>query len=415
MVGNPRNELLVEKYLSNGHGLSRNPDGQIVFVPGGLPGEQYRPGTLQKKKGVLWAGAVQRIISSPLRTEPACPHADACGGCQLLHLRRDGELGLKLDALRDVLTRVGKLESQSFVAQDFSFHQSRIRGKLHVDSQKRVGFKQEKGHAVTTVTSCMVIPASVAEALPELSRWSRRTGFAGELYFNTQEDGEHPVFLAHGRWQKKLVGPELEKGGFAVSEPGGELIQLVGEPFSSYVWNGFQVSLRPDVFCQSNPKTWPAFFSWVKDFVAASGARRLWDVHAGAGFLTSAVDPSVSIVASEPNALAYSQLAALVQQRGGQALEAEAEQVIQNKVLPQNKLDGALLDPPRSGLTQTLTTWLVRRGPAYLLYISCDMATFARDLRKLSERYAIKGPVEVLNLNPGTLRLEVAATLWRRP
>ena len=61
-----------------------------------------------------------------------------------------------------------------------------------------------------------------------------------------------------------------------------------------------------------------------------------------------------------------------------------------------------------------LKQWLKEKGPEYLLYFSCEMASFARDVKELSEHYQISGPILAMNLNPGTLRLELGSMLQRK-
>jgi tRNA/tmRNA/rRNA uracil-C5-methylase (TrmA/RlmC/RlmD family) len=165
------------------------------------------------------------------------------------------------------------------------------------------------------------------------------------------------------------------------------------------------------MFLQPNPSAWPVFWDWVQRFTARFSPQNVWDAHAGSGFLTSALN-APDIFASEPDRLAHGILQGLFVDKPEHCLHATAERVIEEGLLPFD-LDAAVLDPPRSGLSSELRDWLRNAGPRCLLYFSCDMGTFARDLYSLSTRYEVESSILAMNVSPGTLRLELGVMLAR--
>lgn len=407
----------IEKLLNNGMGLARLDSGEVVFVPDALPGDVWRLERLKKKKGAATAIESLRIEDGPDRTSADCPHYADCGGCALLHLKRTRESAHKTSYLRDTLARVGGLVSHPIREVDFPWEGSRIRGKFHVSRSGKVGFRRRGGHDVTGVDRCAVVPQNVVALLEPLTALVRANQFRGEIHFATEARGDNPVFHFQGAY--KLRGnPSLPAGvaGLIFSDIRGGRRKVVGDAQVHFQWNRWRVALTPPAFFQSNAASWATFWGQVRGFEARFQPKRVWDVHAGAGFLASALSDDVVLFATEPepNALAELRRAAGEAGRAVTAWSCTAETALQKYSGQLESCDGALLDPPREGLSKDLRSWLNERGPAALLYISCDMGSFARDLKALGEHYSPATDIVSMNLNPGTLKLETSVMLVRR-
>ena len=409
--------VLIEKLLNNGHGMTRTSEGAVVFVADALPGESVVLRNIEKRKGVLWAEA-DRGEDSPDRSVSPCSHYGACGGCQLLHVRRDRELHYKVLYLKDVLARLGKLTDVAVDAVDFPIESSRIRGKFHVDQEGRLGFKHQRDERIEEVPGCLVIPESVKALLTPLAEFCRRISFKGDIYFATDAQGENPHYEFRGHFprstsKKQLVLPG--SAGLVLRDQGGRIRLKSGQARVSYDWNKLNVRLQPSRFFQANPASWPHFFALIDRYVETAHPIRVWDVHAGSGFLSSRLADTL-LYASEPDPLARDQMEKGLTQAGFklQVFAGTAEQAIKAEFFKAGPRDGVILDPPREGLSVPLRRWLRDEGPRKILYFSCDMGSFARDLVSLSEVYAPEGPILAMNLNPGTLRLETGVILKRK-
>ncbi len=410
--------LEIEKLLSNGHGLARTAAGAVVFIPGALAGERIRVRSTRKRKGVLWAVSHERLGDAPARVTPNCPHFQSCGGCELLHLSRKSELRWKQVFLEDGLKRIAKVRPPDIIGVDFPTTQSRNRGKFRVEKPGLVGFRRGGSHGVTEVPECLVIPGSVRNLLPSIAATSKKLRFRGDIYFATDATGGQPVLEWVG--DRPLNHPPHEAvdlpgcAGLLFSDARGKHMRSFGNPRVDLTWNHFRVFLEPSCFFQSNPASWPYFFKWVGDFLDRYKPARVWDVHAGAGFLTSCLS-GPAVWASEPENRARVQLEVNLKREmpGYRLFAGSAEQALDAQDFAVHEVDAMLLDPPRTGLSQTLTRWIVESGPPSLLYFSCDIGSFCRDVHRLSDAYRIASPLLAMNLNPGTLRLEVAAMFER--
>lgn len=412
--------ILIEKLLSNGFGMGRNAEGAITFIAGALPGERVLVSSTRKRKGVLWAENHERLNDSPARADPPCPHFSRCGGCEMLHVARKNELELKLTFLLDSLGRIAKLDPPAIVSHDFSPTLSRIRGKFHVGPPGQVGFVDGQSHRITEIPHCLVIPSAVRDLLPSIARATRAVGFRGDIFFATDEQGERPVLEWSGTfpstWWRSGSLEIPGTRGLLVREPNGKRSKTFGRPLVALKWNRFQVALEPSRFFQSNPASWPHFFDWVGGYLDRFRPVRPWDAHAGAGFLTSCLN-GLEVWASEPEPYARAQLERNLktEMTGFQLFAGTAEQALRSATFAAHEVDGILLDPPRSGLSRVLSRWLIEHGPPSMLYFSCDIGSLCRDLRMLAESYQVVPPLLAMNLNPGTLRLEVAAIMERVP
>ncbi len=410
--------IVVEKTLNNGCGMGRDAEGRIVFVPGGLAGEPYEVSRFAKRKSVLWAKACERLEDAAIRRRPPCPHFGECGGCGLLHVRDEDELSVKIAFLEDALQRIGKLEHWRIDARPLPAEGSRARGKLHVDGAGRLGFRTAGSESIAPIETCRVMPPTVAALLPALRAETRRRRFRGDIFFAVGNGDPRPVFELRGSFANRpFDGPASLHGarGVKLANDKGEELARWGEPVAPFVWNGVSLSLEPSQFFQSNPRSWPIFFEWTARYAREWDLGAVWDVHAGAGFLSTCLGGR-AILASEPDPLAQNALAKALSQIEGshRIFRGPAERALADSSLSLASLDGAVLDPPRTGLSPALRDWLAASGPPSLLYFSCDVASFSRDLRRLTASgYCLASPILAMNVSPGSLRLETAAVLRR--
>src|SRR5688572_22635731 len=133
-------ELSVEKLVPGGDGFAHLPDGRVLFVKLGVPGDRIRLGQVEKQRGALVARDYELLAPSPERVTPECPIAASCGGCDLMHVARDAELSHKQTILRETLARVGGV---TFEPGPLAFEATlgyRSRVRFHVGKHGKLGF-----------------------------------------------------------------------------------------------------------------------------------------------------------------------------------------------------------------------------------------------------------------------------------
>ncbi len=413
----PQN-VLIEKTLNNGAGLARLSDGRVCFVPGALDQERYQVSAWRKQRGTLWAEGYQRLSNAPFRVEPTCPSAAFCGGCDLLHVQASHEAALKGSFFRDACLRIGKWTVTELETTAFAREQARYRGRFHANGGK-LGFHERGGHRIASVSGCHVLPEAIHRDLPSLRQLSEKFNFKGSIYYSLSPDEMLPIYLFEGRGVKpKTFLSLVERSGLPVARVG-----LRGDggrptPTCTMNWCGHQVVLEADQFFQANPQSWPRFWEQVRRFEQQFQPSKIWDVHAGSGFLSAALrelGATRRLWVGEPDARATTNLKRLAAKHDPGVVNiytGTAEQLVSEPFFAQETIDALLLDPPRVGLSETLITWIAAKRPKAMLYFSCDSGTFARDLAKLrAADFEVVGTAEIMDVAPGTLRFESVVTL----
>jgi len=396
-------KLVIEKIVHGGLGLARDEHG-AVLVPFVAAGEEVRVEFEPGGKGRR-ARLVEVVKPSHARVEPPCPLYGRCGGCQLMHLAYDEQLRAKRDILRDALARIGGLtppEPRLAPAPAPLLYRSRVR--LHV-RRGAAGFFGMRKSEFVPVSRCLLADEALNAALPALTPLLRRER-PDEVELIAAPDGvlvkisDHRLFL----WRPT---EKKETGGKAVAE--------------------FQPVQRPLAFSQVNPAQNEALRREVAALVDESAPARVLELYAGSGNLTAAIArDGREIVALDAEAAAV--------ELGRREL-AGAPGTVRFLCLPAADLaraerledffagtpgeqsgavDLVLLDPPRAGAREALAG-ILRARPRRIVYVSCDPATLARDLKELTAgadapAYRLASLI-LIDMFPQTAHLETMATL----
>lgn len=367
---------VVEKLVSGGDGLVRE-DGLVVFVPGALPGETilYRMGSV--KKGFARGTLVEVMTPSAHRRRPPCPLYGRCGGCDLMHLSDEAQPAVKALLVQEAFRRLGKkdIPLPPVVTGPAWGYRSRL--QLHKDSANApAGFKARGSDKTVPVVACLV-------AVP---------GFSSLLASGGRG-------LPEGRTNAFSVGTEayLEGRDRQVT------LEVAGKRLASAL----------DGFFQSNLALLPALIAEVLDGLPVHGDRVL-DLYGGSGlFGAFLADRFQTVVEVEQNgaalALARLNVVGPLHEFHESTLEAWVARL--PRVSP--RLDGIVVDPPRTGLSAEVLQFLAP-GPAPLLvYVSCNPDTLARDTRSLEDSGWSLDRLKVFDFYPQTTHSEAVARFVR--
>jgi len=329
------------------------------------------------------------------------------------------EIDEKKKIFKDVCSRAGIHLSQPPEYHQFAFEESRFRGNMHLRNGQ-AGFYAQKSHQISPIADCKVLPKGMSGAYESICNFaSKFPTFNGEIYFAVSPDQKqitldflfdsHISSVARTFLAETLQTVPVIKG--VVITNGKKKNTLFGNPRLPITWNRHHVQLNPTSFFQSNPNSWQTFWSIVSEWSAKflSPNQWVWDMHAGSGFLASAVSDH-PVFATEPNSIAHSNLKSLARKKG-RVLQSSAENVLEK--LTEINLGGLILDPPRIGLSRKIRDWIVRQGPESVLFFSCEWGTLTRDLKALLKSYEIEGPLHLLDVSPGTFRMESVVMLRR--
>lgn len=385
---------------ATGGGVGRTADGRVVFVRHSLPGELVEIEITEMTKSFARADAVRVLEPSAQRVSAPCPyaHPGGCGGCDLQHASTSAQLSWKASLVREHLSRIGGVERDVIVDAPTSPAQgSRTRLRLAVNEEGQLCLRGARSHDLVALESCWVASSKFAPAFA-LS-WDG----AEEVELRAIGDGD--AFA--------VVRRDTHRGMIH------ELCSMRGEPLepstqSRVSVGGHYFSVSPRAFWQSHVDAPSTLLASVLDFARAGAGEHVVDLFSGVGLfavpLAKTVGPGGRVTAVE--ASPYAVRDARQNGDGLRQLKVREWSVTPRSI---NDSVGAgdvvVLDPPRHGLSKGVAEALVRRAPKRLVYVSCDAATFSRDLKVLSAGgYALKD-LRAFDLFPMTEHVEIVALL----
>lgn len=407
--------LTTEKPVAGGWMLARD-DGAIVFVAGALPGEIVDARIRRVQKGTAWADVVAIRQASPDRTGDYAP----CGGNVLAHASYDAQLRMKAAIIDDAFRRVGRCPLPALPEIVPSpVRGYRMRARLHVQDG-RVGFFREQTHELCAVTDTgQLSPGAeaVVEALQAHGAALRQAGASVIELSENREGNEralHVVLRPGGDGAALVAVAGLEGvAGLSWSIDGSPRVTVLAgqvEVHESFVHGAQQWTLARNVrsFFQGNRFLLDALVQHVCGQLHRGGVA---DLYAGVGLFSVAATAlgHVPVVAVESDPVAGHDLRANGREWRG---------LLQTKVTPveaylrgQRALSVAtvIVDPPRTGLSRQVLGQLVDRKVARVVYVSCDVATLARDARHWLDAGYRLGDVRAFDLFPQTAHIETVA------
>ena len=425
-------EVTVERVVPGGSGLARL-DGAVVLVAGGLPGDRLLVEPRSDGPRLLRAEVLSVLSPGPHRraADDVCPLArdGACGGCDWPAARIESHGPLKEELVRDALRRIGRVPDGEIpgvrlVASPRSY---RLRSRLHWDGIGALGFLGRSSSRVADLESCEVVSEALLERLPAV-RAALAAANVPACELQTLEGTDGSPLLGEIRLDRALPEPEkiaaalhgpldgvrvLFSGRLAASRGRSSLRLLVaGAPFHVSVSSFFQANrFLLDPFLEEARAA-------ARDAARAGVSRGALDLYAGAGFLTRALlEAGFETDAVESDRSSGADLVANLsawKSEGlpgrGRAVGRRVEEYLHRE---RERRDVVFADPPREGLAPDVRKALLRVAPRSLFLVSCDPATFARDLAALLPRYRVSS-LPLLDLFPGTHHVETLARLERR-
>ena len=396
--------------------LARLDDGTALFVEGALPGEDVDV-ELHHRKGRVWFAHVVAVgEESAHRVEAPCPYYGECGGCQLQHVAYPHQLELKEAIVRDAMRR-----QHVALPDDVAVHgmddpwRYRWRGEFHVIpgdagmGDAELGFNRMRSWKPVAVDDCLIHHPRITESLPALRSLVRTAGTADltALHLTVGEDGEE--LLLRPRPTRAVAAAAVDAQALSANARWSTTSTMLH-------WRGHGFRVLPDTFIQVNWSHLDTLYGAALRGLGAVAGRIIVDAYAGIGVLACDLASAGATVVCIENNRESARFGVLNTELNGCADHVRylAEDV--EEALPSAGIgaDVVVLDPPRAGCDPRVTAWLALAGPPMVVYISCDPATMARDLRLLtvSGPYQIDG-FDLVDMFPQTHHVECVATLRR--
>ncbi len=417
-------ELDITALAHGGDGLGRLADGRVVFVPRTAPGDRIRGEVVSAGKRELHGRLRELIAPGPGRVAAACPHYDACGGCQWQHLDQATQLQAKQDTLRETLARVGRVPREEIppveVIPSPQPLRYRRRARFHLGENGRLGYVGNDGRSVVEIDSCQLLTPALETLALDLSAALQVTALRTKLRTVELCEAEgrgaasfelDPAAGETGQAVAALVASVKGLSGAVIDQQGGR--REVGEVMLRD-GAGF---LRPDTFAQANRAANDRLVTRTLELLAPESGDRALELYCGDGNFTVPLSKRVKeVLAADREGKALAILRDRMAREGLSNVSLVTEEA--ERLLPRLRAEGqrfevALLDPPRTGakaLMDALAAVVTRR----IVYVSCDPATLSRDLGQLRPHGFRLAALAMVDLFPQTYHLEAIAMLDRR-
>lgn len=402
-------ELDIDAIAAGGDGVGRDAEGRVVFVPLTAPGDRITTVIVTSKS--RWARGITReiIIESDQRRSAPCPLFGVCGGCRLQHIPETQQAEAKRRIIRDALQRIGGIQCDVAApiraGPDFGY-----RNRIALTARRsEMGYRGlHDPRAIIPTSDCLLAEPPIRAAVSILSS-GKGLPTGGELRITIRsnasgatamlvEGGKEPGFPADIADRVK----SLES--YWWRDDAENMHLLAGDATFQETWQGHEFELPPGVFLQVNREVSAAMDAWLDHKLGPPAGRFIADLYAGIG--ARAIRWAVNgghVTACEEDVAACEACDSAAKAAGAQL------RVIRGRVEDQlSVLEGTevvVVNPPRTGLGESVRDALVAKPVRFLAYISCDPATLARDLKALVAGYDIL-EVQPFDAFPQTAHIE---------
>ncbi len=429
-------DILIEDISNEGEGIG-HVNGYALFVKDTLPGDYVHAKIIKVKKSYGFARLMDIIKPSEDRTEAVCENAMRCGGCQLQHYRYDRQLDYKQNKVKNALVRMGGFAAdfidsvmEPVIGMDNPYNY-RNKAQFPVGKDKEgntvIGFYAGRTHSIIDSRYCYIQSEVSNKVVSIIRSWIERYGISP--YEETKHSGLIRHILVRNGFKtgevmvclvvtsKKV--PALDKLVELLGDIDGlvsvclninkdktnkilgdKIINVYGRDYIEDYIGDVKYRISPLSFYQVNPVQTEKLYSTALDFAGLTGNETVWDLYCGIGTISLFLAKSAkSVLGVEivPQAISDAKVNAQINNIDNALFTCGAAEDVED-FLTENELqhiygnpDVIVVDPPRKGCDSKLLDTIISHSPERIVYVSCDPATLARDLKILCEDvYEIK-------------------------
>jgi 23S rRNA (uracil1939-C5)-methyltransferase len=421
----PPERVTISSIAAGGEGVGRLSDGRAVFVHRTAPQEVAEVSVTEARPRWARARLLRVLQPSPARRDPPCPHYDECGGCTIEHLHYPAQLAVKARIVADALGRIGGIPDISpEVVPSPSEHRYRNRVSFALrrmgDGRVYAGFHalHEPGRITDLDGRCLLPEEPIARVWDRLrAAWGPDanrlpSGERLRLTLRGTSSGDVSLLIEGGHSEgrpEELVRAVEGLGSVWHRSAERAATHVAGAPGLPETWGEDAFQLSGTAFLQVNRSAAALLEEHVVERAGDVQGKRVVDAYCGIGLHARRLARAGATVA-------------------GIELDAEAVRIAETSGAPNVRFvagrvedvlasalpaDLLILNPPRAGVDAAALEPILNSPPPRILYVSCDPATLARDLRRLAEVYELAG-IRCFDLFPQTAHVETVVELRRR-
>lgn len=448
-VKNSIHTLTVSGYASDGESVGRV-DGRVVFVKNALDGETCAVRLLKVGKTAAWGKIETLTAPSPNRCAPACPVYGRCGGCALMHMDYEEELRLKRRRVDDALERIAgiplRTETILGAAETLHYRNKAIFAIGQADGHAVAGFFRARSHDVIAAPDCLIQSGAAGRAAAAVCRWMDAygvpaydertgTGVVRHVFCRTAAEpaglqvtivaaDAHVMHAAELCAQIRAACPETSGILWNVNQTrgntvlGGTFRTLWGTDALEDTLCGLRFLLSPRSFYQVNRAQAQRLYGLALDYAGLTGRETVLDLYCGTGTITLCLARRAAVVYGAeivPEAIEDARKnAARNDIANARFLCADAAEAAARFREQGIRPDVIVVDPPRKGLAPAVIGHIAEMAPERVVYVSCDPATLARDLKIFASCGYAAVRAAAVDMFPKTAHVETVCLLSRK-
>lgn len=445
LTKNDRVELEITGMTSEGCGVGRH-DGLAVFVPNTVQGETVLAHIIKAKKNYAVGKCVDILLRSDKRIESDCAVSERCGGCVFRHISYEEECKIKWERVRDAMRKIGGIDTEVspiLPSVDVDFYRNKAQYPVRMENgEVKIGFFAQRTHRIISSDGCKLQRREFDDVLRCFEKWISENGIT--VYDEATHRGElRHIYIrrAHKTGQimvcavinaRKLTKKEAlialltecVQGltSVVVNSNTKQTNVILGTEFET-IWGedriedelcGVRLKISPHSFYQVNSPQAERLYNLAGEYADLRGGERVLDIYCGIGSVgLCAAKNAGELVGFEiveravQNARENAQINGFKNTEFFCADAATAFEYLENR----GKIDVVFLDPPRKGCDERLIDDVAKASPEKIVYISCDPATLARDLKRFYEKGYKTEKITPVDMFPRTHHVETVALL----
>ena len=439
--------LKIEKFSNSGEGIARV-DGYVVFVENALPNDVVKVEIIKENKNFAKAKILEIIEPAKGRIKPFCPLYNACGACSLQHADYELQLKLKKEIVQDAMKNIAGLDIEvddvvpSPEIKEFRCKIQYPTAQTKVSKRVLAGYYKPKTHEIVNIKHCPIQPAICDEIIEfirnraqelDLSCYNEKTqtgllrhivirysSYKSDILLTFVINAEktsvvlsqlaQDVFDKYPKIKGVCANFNTSKTNIILGRES-ELICGESEIEEKILDKTFKIGAN--TFFQVNPKSAENIFKYVKEEIEKSYTEPVvLDAYAGIasfGIVVCDVAKSVLSVEENPNSTALAQ--EVIKLNNIQNVEVKTADTGKFLETCKEKFDVIILDPPRKGCDKRTLDESLRLCDGTIIYVSCNPATLARDLKYLKENGCVIKSVKPFDMFCHTLHVENVAII----
>lgn len=441
----------IEKLSNLGFGIAKH-EGLVIFVENACPGDKLKVKITKLNKNWANAQILEIVEPSTHRVEPFCPMHKVCGGCQIQYIDYDYQLALKKEIIKDALKSIGGMEIEvkdPIASPENRNYRHKVQypiAQTKVSGRILAGYYKPKSHEIVNIKYCPIQPEICDKIIEFIRNTAYEFGISGYDEKKHGGDLRHVVIRVSKATDKVLVtlvinSPKIferindfalhlyesfkEISGVCVNFNskatnvimGAETELVAGKDFIKERIMDKTFRIGPKTFFQVNPQSAENIFSFVKNYIKENfEAPTVLDAYAGVtSFGISVSDIAKKVVSVEEVKEAVDFAAETMELNEVKNVELhnmDAKKFFERELnTKKRKFDVIILDPPRKGCSEKALDAVFKLCKGKIIYVSCNPATLARDLKYLVSKGATVEFIQPFDMFCHTYHIESVAVI----